>query len=448
VDASRRNLLACFLTLVFWAVFAIWFKSFEIELSWQRTGWINFSLGFVLLVAYLSAQIVKIGRLPLISGYIIAGIVAGPNISNFLTDEMLNRLRLIDDVALSMIALTAGGALHLQILKQRIKPIILNIVFITLIVFGLVFMFVVATGDHFPFTRQLTSVQIIAFAIFVGIMAVARSPSSAIAIITECRASGPFTETVLSITIAMDVLIIVLFTAALSVTQIVLNIGGMTEIPVITALIMEVAMSLLIGVILGKGISLYIQRVGHDLPLVLLFIAFGVAKVSIWLSYFMENHFNISLHLEPLLICMSMGFVVQNFSKTGPLFMTSLDQISLPVYVLFFSLAGAALNFDALLQCWLLTLCISVIRALSIFAATWLAGTISALPSRHNRTAWMAFITQAGVAIGLAQLAQRQFPEIGMYLTTVVLAMIAINQIVGPVTFKMALNLLGEAKRP
>jgi hypothetical protein len=60
----------------------------------------------------------------------------------------------------------------------------------------------------------------------------------------------------------------------------------------------------------------------------------------------------------------------------------------------------------------------------------------------------MAFITQAGVAIGLAQLAQRQFPEIGMYLTTVVLAMIAINQIVGPVTFKMALNLLGEAKRP
>jgi Kef-type K+ transport system membrane component KefB len=445
---SRRNLLACFLTLIFWAVFAVWFKSFEIELSWQRAGWINFSLGFLLLVAYLSSQIVKIGRLPLISGYIIAGIIAGPSVSNFLTDEMLNRLRLIDDVALSTIALTAGGALHLQILKQRIKPIILNIVLITLIVFGLVFMFVVATGNHFTFTRQLSSAQVIALAIFVGIIAVARSPSSAIAIITECRASGPFTETVLSITIAMDVLIIILFTAALSVTQIIFNSGGMAANPVIAALTLEVATSLLIGAVLGKGVSFYIQRVGYDLTLVLLFIAFGVAKVSTWLGYFMENQFSISLHLEPLLICMSMGFVVQNFSKTGPLFMASLDRIALPVYVLFFSLAGAALNFDALLRCWLLTLCISVIRAVGIFAATWLAGTISGHPSRHNRTAWMAFITQAGVAIGLAQITQRQFPEIGMYLTTVVLAMIAINQIVGPVTFKMALNLLGEAKRP
>jgi len=252
---SRRNLLACFLTLVFWAVFAVWFKSFEIELSWQRAGWINFSLGFVLLVAYLSSQIVKIGRLPLISGYIIAGIIAGPSVSNFLTDEMLNRLRLIDDVALSTIALAAGGALHLQILKQRIKPIILNIVLITLIVFGLVFMFVVATGNHFTFTRQLSSAQVITLAIFVGIIAVARSPSSAIAIITECRASGPFTETVLSITVAMDVLIIILFTAALSVTQNIFNSGGMAENPVIVALTLEVAMSLLIGAVLGNGFS-------------------------------------------------------------------------------------------------------------------------------------------------------------------------------------------------
>jgi Kef-type K+ transport system membrane component KefB len=447
MDTSRQNLLACFLTLIFWSIFALWFKSFEIELSWQKTGWIDFSLGFVLLVAYLSAQIVKIGKLPLISGYIIAGIIAGPNVSNFLTDEMLNRLRLIDDVALSIIALTAGGALHLQILRQRIKPIILNIVFLTLIVFGLVFLFIVATGNHFPFTRQLSPVQVIAFALFIGIVAVARSPSSAIAIITECRASGPFTETVLSITVAMDVLIIILFTAALSVAKFVLNIGGVYEIPVVAALTMEVATSLLIGAVLGKGISSYIQRVGHDLPLVLLFIAFGVAKVSTGSGYFMENYFSISLHLDPLLICMTMGFVVQNFSKTGPLFMASLDQIALPVYVLFFSLAGAALNFNALLQCWLLTLCISIFRVLGIFAATWLAGTISRHPSRQNRTAWMAFITQAGVAIGLAQLAQRQFPEIGVYLTTVVLGMIAINQIVGPVTFKMVLNLLGEAKR-
>jgi hypothetical protein len=47
----------------------------------------------------------------------------------------------------------------------------------------------------------------------------------------------------------------------------------------------------------------------------------------------------------------------------------------------------------------------------------------------------------------LAQLAQRQFPELGVYLTTLVLAVITINQVVGPITFKMALKTSGEMEK-
>ena len=59
----------------------------------------------------------------------------------------------------------------------------------------------------------------------------------------------------------------------------------------------------------------------------------------------------------------------------------------------------------------------------------------------------MAYITQAGVAIGLARLAARQSPEIGVYLSTIVLAVIMINQVIGPITFKIALRLTGEAQK-
>jgi hypothetical protein len=59
----------------------------------------------------------------------------------------------------------------------------------------------------------------------------------------------------------------------------------------------------------------------------------------------------------------------------------------------------------------------------------------------------MAYLTQAGVAIGLAQIAERQFPEIGMYLTTVILAVISLNQVIGPITFKFALQRVNEARR-
>ncbi|MBW2220693.1 MAG: potassium transporter TrkA, partial [Deltaproteobacteria bacterium] len=75
------------------------------------------------------------------------------------------------------------------------------------------------------------------------------------------------------------------------------------------------------------------------------------------------------------------------------------------------------------------------------------AGTINRDSTKYRYTSWMAYITQAGVAIGLAQLAQRQFPEIGLYLATIVLAVIAINQVIGPVTFKVALGIVGEINK-
>jgi Kef-type K+ transport system membrane component KefB len=443
---SKKNLITYVLTLFIVTLFALWLRNLDIESSWQRAGMINFSLGFVMLAAYMSAQILKIARLPLISGYIIVGIIAGPYVSAFLTDDMIAGFGFINDIALSFIALTAGGALHLQFLKKRRKVIILNILLLTLVVFGFVFLFFVFMGNHFSLTRNLSSVQIIAFAFLVGVIAVARSPSSAIAIISESRASGPFTETVLGVTVVMDVLIIMLFTVALTAARVILSGSEMADIEVFAAVSIEMTISFILGALLGKGIAFYIQRIRHDLPLFLLFLAFGVSKLSLLLNNTMGIYFDVHLHLEPLLICMSAGFTVQNFSKTGAYFMDNLDRISLPVYVLFFSLAGASLNFEALNVCWKLALCLAVVRVIGIFTATWLAGTIAGELPLHNRSAWMAYLTQAGVAIGLAQMAQREFPGIGVYLTTVVLALIFVNQVVGPITFKTVLNLVGEAK--
>jgi len=443
---NKRNLITYILTLSIVTLFALWLRTLDIESSWQRAGMINFSLGFVMLASYMSAQILRIVRLPLISGYIIVGILAGPYVSSFLTNDMITGFGFINDIALSFIALTAGGALHLQMLKKRRKVIILHILFLTVVVFGFVFLFFVFMGNHFSLTRNLTSIQIIAFAVLIGVVAVARSPSSAIAIISESRASGPFTETVLGVTVAMDVLIIILFTIALTTARIIVGGSEMMDTQVFVAISTELVISFFLGASLGKGIAFYIDHIRHDLPLFLLFLAFGVSKLSLWLNVSMENHFDVYLHLKPLLICMSAGFTVQNFSKMGSYFMDSLDRISLPVYVLFFSLAGASLNFEALYVCWFLALCLAAIRVIGIFCATWLAGTISKEPPHYNRSAWMAYLTQAGVAIGLAQMAEREFPGIGVYLTTVILALIFVNQVVGPVTFKAVLNLVGEAK--
>jgi len=410
------NLAAYLLILGLMILMAVWLKSLHLDTDWQKAGLINFSVGFILLIAYVTARILKILKLPMISGYIFTGIIAGPHITGFLSVDMVDRLRLIDDLALSFIALTAGGALQMAAVLKRGRAIGLNTILLTLVVFGLVFFFVTSFGRQFGTIQALSPLQLSALAILLGVISVARSPSSAIAIISECKASGPFTETVLGVTIVMDVLVIILFTISMTVSKVLIFGGAGVDYQVLSGLFIELAASLLIGAVLGKGIAYYIRRVEHDLLLFLLFIALGVTKASFWLAGFMENSFHVHLHLEPLLICMSAGFTVRNFSDTGSSFMESMERMSLPIFVLFFTLAGANLNLKSLLLCWPLAICLSGVRAMGIFFATGLAGIITRVPKIQSQSAWMAYLTQAGVAIGLAQLAERQFPEIGGYL--------------------------------
>ena len=447
VEIGAGRLKVHIISLLILVAFGAFVKRLDLQTPWQLTGLVTFSVGFALLGAYALAGVLKMAKLPMISGYIFAGIIAGPHVTGFLDMEMVRGFRLIDDLALSFIAMSAGGALHFRVLKQRRNAILLNIGLQTLIVFWMVFLFIFLAGHNFRMIAELSGHQILALALLLGIIAIARSPSSAIAIISECRAKGPFTETALGVTVAIDVVIIVLFTTGITLSRMIL--GGSADIAYghFVALFCSISASLLVGGIIGRMIAAYIRRIGHDLTLFLLFIAFGVTKFCIVFNAFTEAQFQIHFNLEPLMVCMSAGFVVQNFSKTGETLMSTLEAISLPIYVFFFFVSGASLNLYALRICWPLALGLAVVRTAAIFASTYLAGSLNHDPPPFVRCAWMAYLTQAGVSLGLAQLARAQLPEIGTLVSTLVLAVITVNQIVGPIVFKSALNLVGEAQK-
>jgi Trk K+ transport system NAD-binding subunit len=64
---------------------------------------------------------------------------------------------------------------------------------------------------------------------------------------------------------------------------------------------------------------------------------------------------------------------------------------------------------------------------------------------QHNRISWMAYVTQAGVGLGLAKEVGVEFPEWGAAFATVIISVIVLNQIVGPPFFKWAIQRVGEA---
>ena len=166
---------------------------------------IIFTISFFL-VAIASKQIGSFFSrygLPYITGYLLAGTLAGPFILGLMPTESTTELRYIDELSLAVIAFVAGSELYLKELQSRMRPILLNtagIVVAALILLGIA---VFVLQSFIPFTAGLPITSKLAVAVLGATILLALSPASTIAVIQEVRARGPFSKTVLSITVVM-----------------------------------------------------------------------------------------------------------------------------------------------------------------------------------------------------------------------------------------------------
>jgi hypothetical protein len=55
-------------------------------------------------------------------------------------------------------------------------------------------------------------------------------------------------------------------------------------------------------------------------------------------------------------------------------------------------------------------------------------------------------VSQPGATVALAALARRAFPEWGVSLEALVLAMIGVNEVAGAISFRRALDAVGDSK--
>ena len=189
-------------------------------------------VGFILL-ALASKQIGRFltrFKLPLISGFLLAGILVGPYGLGFIETSDLESLKIVDEIALAFIAFAAGSELYLRELPSRVKSILSISTGIVLGVSILVFITLFFMSESVPFMQAFPVTGRLAIAALAAAILVARSPSSAIAIVNELRARGPFTQTVLGVTVVLDFVVIVLFAINIEIagallTGVPLNLG-------------------------------------------------------------------------------------------------------------------------------------------------------------------------------------------------------------------------------
>ena len=259
---------------------------------------------------------------------------------------------------------------------------------------------------------------------------------STIAVITETRSKGKLTDLILGTAVVKDFIVILLFAFSLSLVKSWVAGGGEAaglDWRVILRLLEEVGGSLFLGVIIGGGLVLYLKYIQREVTVFILSIAFFSYEIS---------H---SLGFHPLLICLVAGFIVENYSPYGTNLIKAIEKVALPIFVIFFAISGASLDMTALQRSWLLALAIVIVRSGLKFMGTFSGAKLARTDSLVRRFGWAGFISQAGVTLGMAVIIEKEIPLWGAQFKTLILAVIALNQIVGPVLLQKLLVRSGES---
>lgn len=390
-------------------------------------------LGFLLLVSYLAGRAARVVSLPQITGYLIIGILVGPYVLGILPQEMVEEFRFVNGVALALIALSAGGELRIGSLRKRLRSIVTITTLQILFMFTLVAASVFLARGYIDFLRGEPPRVTLAVALLFGLVAVAKSPATTVAIITEERAQGILTDTVLGITVLKDVIILILIALFIPLAAAIVDPTGGFSLHAVQEILLAILGSLVVGLLLGWLVTQYLRRVREYRILFIL----GVAFLAVYLGE--------RLHMESILIAMSAGFYVQNFSRQGRRLLHALEANSLPVYAIFFAVAGAGLNFTVLGTAWVIATSVILTRLFALWISTYLGARLAGDPPVLRRHAWMGFVAQAGVTLGIANIIRERFPIWGVPVSTVIIAMIAVNQLVGPPAFRWAIIRAGES---
>lgn len=393
-------------------------------------------LGFLLLAAFVAGELARELSLPRITGYLIIGILFGPHVLGLLPKQTVTGFRLINDTALSVIALQAGGELRLHSLKHRLGSLAkIGASQIALVAAGVTGIVLLAHGA-FPFLVGQPGRVVVAVAVIFGLVAVANSPATIIAVITELKARGPLADTVLAVSVLKDVVILLMIAAVIPAAAVLVDPTGGFDFVQLRDISLTIVLALIMGVAVGWLIGLYLRKVNVQPILFVLAVAFIIVELT---------H---ALHLESeayVLLSMSAGFVVQNFSVQGPKFVEALEANSLPIYALFFAVAGADLRLGVIPSVWLVGLILIVGRLILIYLSTYLGAVASGESLTIRSYSWMGFIAQAGVTLGLANIVQDRFDVWGEGVATIIIAMIAVNQLIGPPLFRLSLIRAKEA---
>ncbi len=380
-------------------------------------------ISIILVVGFIFGKGAKLLKLPSVSGYLIAGLLLGPSLFNFVSSEEAESFEIISEITLSFIAFGIGSEFMMKDIIQMGRKI--AIITMAEVVGAIAVVFSVM---YFIFNQDF------AFSLVIASMSAATAPAATIMVIRQYRAYGPVTKTILPVVALDDVFGIVAFGIAISVAKILVSGAEFSIFKIISVPAYEIFGSLVLGLILGVVLSMLTKRIDpkDELQIKTIFfvgIATGLSKV---------------LDFSPLLTNIMMGAVLANLRAFSNRSFSAVNDFVPIFYILFFTIAGAALDLKILYSVGLIGAAYIVARATGKILGAFIGAKWVKAEPQVQKYLGFALLPQGGISIGLSVIVIQQLPMYSVQITTIIMASVLFYETLGPIFAKISIHKAGE----
>jgi trehalose 6-phosphate synthase len=391
------------------------------------------ALGFTLVAASVTGDLLRRFRLPRLTGYLLFGLLAGPYLANVITEPMARQLQAINGIATTLIALIAGLTLNLERLGRRLPAIArLTLATIALAMTGL-FSLAWVAWRWLPVAPEAEGLPKLAMAALLVVIVVSFSPTMTAAVIAETGSRGRLSDLVLAMVVLADLVLLILFSLAMQLARTVVGEATSVDETVLVRLAWEIGGAVAFGSLVGALFALYLRYVGREITLVLIAVCALLSQVGV------------TQRLEPLLAAMAAGLVIENLAVAqGDALKAAVQRGALPVLVVFFVAVGTSLRIEALLAIGAVAVGLVTARMALIRVGVRAGAAIAGIDRTTAAYAWTGLISQAGITLGLTSVVAAEFPGWGHQVQMLLIASIVIHELLGPVLFRNGLLRAGE----
>ncbi len=384
-------------------------------------------LGLILVSAWVVGHSVKNKTLPMLTGFVLYGMLVGPEGLNLITAVDLQSLEFIRFMVFMMIAFLVGGRLELKAhsgFSKRI-PLLLATQF-GAVLSGTVLLFLILSAffHHFAFLKGFHTFFYI---LFTTLVLASGSPAVILSVNRE-NVSPVRNKSLVLNTVTLSGMILIIPFLGHGVLLKAMTAKGPEWASAFQTFAIHLFSVILVSGSMGLLLRFFLKHFRGELVfflVIFMIVLFGGGDLYM---------------PELILSFMGAGIIVRYNSASGKRFIKDISRHSLPFFVVFFTLTAAGIHwtFTASLLSMLAVLFmmryVTLRFSTELFLRQWQEDFPSARPLSRG------FVSQSGLTLCFISIVS-SFPEIShlQELCTVLTLLVFLNLLVGPPLYQRAL---------